>query len=257
MRFQAIAARIAFGGFVIAWLVALAASSGTRLGWWDLQTGLLVLLPAIAAGAIGFLAGIAWVWSALARNESTGARWGVIGLIGSVIAIGIPLNDARLAFLSPPIHDISSDIEYAPEFKSLLPLRAGAPNGPEYDGPKTVVYDGKKTTVSALQKKYYEDVIPFIVFGKPLAIFWRGLNAANEMGWHVVSFDPRTLRIEATESSFWFGLTDDIVIRVKPAGRLGARLDIRSKSRVGENDMGGNATRIRAYIKLLKEMASR
>jgi hypothetical protein len=254
MRFQAIAARLSFAGFAIAWIVALAASFGTRLGWWALQTGLLALLPALAAGAIGFLCGVAWVWSALARNDSTGARWGVIGLLGSAIAIGIPLNDMRLSLISPPIHDISTDIEYAPAFQTLLPLRAGAPNGPDYDGPKAIVYEGKKTTVSALQKKYYEDVIPFIVFGKPLAIFWRGLNAANAMGWHVVSFDPKTLRIEATESSFWFGLTDDIVIRVKPAGKLGARLDIRSKSRIGQNDRGANAERIRAYIKRLKGM---
>ena len=255
MRFQASAARIAFGGFLIAWILALVASFGTRLGWWNLQTGFLILLPAISAGAIGLLCGVAWMWSALARNESTGARWGVIGLIGSAIAVGIPLNDARLAMISPPIHDISTDIEYAPAFKTVLPLRAGATNGPDYDGPRTLVYDGKKTTVSALQKKYYEDVIPYIVFGKPLAIFWRGLNAANAMGWHVVSFDPKTLRIEATESSFWFGLTDDIVIRVKPAGKLGARLDIRSKSRVGENDMGANAARIRAFVKELKELS--
>ncbi len=252
MRFQAIAARIAFGGAVIAWIVALTASFGTRAGLWSLDTGMLALAPAIAAGAVGFIAGVAWVWSALARNESTGARWGVIGLLGAAIAIGIPLNDARLAFLSPPIHDISTDIEYAPEFKALLPLRAGATNGPEYDGPRILFYDGKKTTVSALQKKYYEDVIPYVAFGKPLAIFWRGLNVANTMGWRVVAFDPKTLRIEATDSAFWFGLTDDIVIRVKPAGKLGARLDVRSKSRVGENDRGTNADRIRAFIKKLK-----
>ena len=254
MRFQSVVARLAFGGFLIAWIVALTASFGTVMGWWSLNTGFLILLPAIAVGAIGFLCGVAWAWSALARNESTGARWGFVGLIGSAVAIGIPLNDARLALISPPIHDISTDIEYAPPFKDLLPLRAGAPNSPDYDGPKTIVYEGKKTTVSALQKKYYEDVIPYIVFGKPLAIFWRALNAANAMGWHVVSFDPKTLRIEATESSFWFGLTDDIVIRVKPAGKLGARLDIRSKSRVGNNDRGANAARIRAFVKKLKNL---
>src|SRR6516225_9383531 len=99
MRFQASAARIAFGGFLIAWILALVASFGTRLGWWNLQTGFLILLPAISAGAIGLLCGVAWMWSALARNESTGARWGVIGLIGSAIAVGIPLNDARLAMI--------------------------------------------------------------------------------------------------------------------------------------------------------------
>lgn len=252
MHFQSVAAKVAFLGFVLALATALAASFGTEVGLWPLKLGLTLLIPAIAAAAIGFAAGIAWAWSALARNESTGARWGAIGLIGSAIAVGIPLNDARLYYVSPPIHDISTDIEYAPPFQTLLPLRKGAENGPEYDGPKVVALDGKKTTVSALQKRYYEDVIPFIVFGKPLAMFWRALNAANAMGWHVVSFDPKTLRIEATESSFWFGLTDDIVIRVRPAGKLGARLDIRSKSRVGENDLGGNAARIRAFVKKLK-----
>lgn len=252
MRFQSVAAKIAFLGFVLALATALAASFGTEIGLWPLKVGLTLLVPAIAAGAIGFAAGVAWAWSALARNESTGARWGMIGLIGSAIAVGVPLNDVRLYYVSPPIHDISTDIEYAPAFKALLPLRKDAENGPDYDGPKLVAFDGKKMTVSALQKRYYEDVIPFIVFGKPLAIFWRGLNAANAMGWHVVAFDPRDGRIEATDSSFWFGLTDDIVIRVKAAGKLGARLDIRSKSRVGQNDLGANAARIRAFVKKLK-----
>jgi uncharacterized protein (DUF1499 family) len=37
---------------------------------------------------------------------------------------------------------------------------------------------------------------------------------------------------------------------VKPAG-IGARLDIRSKSRVGVSDLGKNASRIRTYLKKL------
>jgi hypothetical protein len=48
-------------------------------------------------------------------------------------------------------------------------------------------------------------------------------------------------------------LTDDIVIRVKAAG-IGARLDIRSKSRTPvwkDSDLGTNAARIRSYLKTL------
>jgi len=71
------------------------------------------------------------------------------------------------------------------------------------------------------------------------------------MGWNVVAVTPKEGRIEATATSFWFGLTDDIVIRVKPAG-IGARLDIRSKSRVGQSDFGANARRIRAFIERLR-----
>ena len=50
-------------------------------------------------------------------------------------------------------------------------------------------------------------------------------------------------------TSFWFGLTSDIAIRVKPAGKIGARLDIRAKSRSGQNDMGMNAAIVRDYIR--------
>ncbi len=72
------------------------------------------------------------------------------------------------------------------------------------------------------------------------------------MGWSIVAVVPDEGRIEATDTSFFFGFTDDIVIRVKPSG-MGARIDIRSKSRQRENDAGANAERIRAYIKRLAD----
>jgi hypothetical protein len=179
----------------------------------------------------------------------------VIGLLGTAIVVGVPLSYARMAWTAPPIHDISTDIEYAPAFKALLPLRKGASNGPEYDGPKLVTLSsGKITTVTALQKKYYGDVVAWVGFTKPAKLFWRALNLANRMGWHVVAFDPKLGRIEATDTSFWFGFTDDIVIRVRQAGRIGARLDIRSKSRVGDSDYGRNAARLRSFLKTLKTM---
>ena len=61
---------------------------------------------------------------------------------------------------------------------------------------------------------------------------------------------PDEGRIEATDTSFFFGFVSDIVIRVKPSG-MGARLDIRSKSRVGDADGGSNAAEIRGYVKKL------
>jgi hypothetical protein len=255
MRFRSILAKVSFAGFVVALIVALIASFGTRLGFWDFRLGFTMLIPAVAAGMVGLLAGIVWGANAFFHNSGAGTRWGVIGLVGSLVAVAIPLNGARLAATSPPIHDISTDIEYAPQFKALLPLREGAPNGPGYDGPKMLVYNGKKTTVAALQKKYYEDVIPYAILGiTPFKLLKRALTAANDMGWHIVDVDWKGDRIEATDTTFWFGFTDDIVIRVKPAGRIGARLDIRSKSRVGQSDLGTNARRIRAFIKRMKSM---
>ena len=255
MKLQPLAAKISFSGFVLSAAIALVASLGTRAGLWQYTFGLPLVVAATIIGVIGLVAAVAWAALALVRNSSEGLRWGVVGLLGAAVAVGVPLSYARMAWTAPPIHDISTDIEYAPAFRAILPLRKGAPNGAEYDGPKLVTLsNGKVTTVTALQKKYYGDVIPFAQFIKPVKLFWRALNIANRMGWHVVAFDPKDGRIEATDTTFWFGFTDDIVIRVRQAGKLGARLDVRSKSRVGDSDLGRNAARLRIFLKTLKTM---
>ena len=59
-------------------------------------------------------------------------------------------------------------------------------------------------------------------------------------------------RIEATDTTFWFGFKDDVVVRVQPADN-GSRIDVRSESRVGKSDVGTNARRIRAYLAKLAE----
>ena len=253
MRAQRFAAILSFGCFVLSALAGLIASDGTRLGWWDYEMGLTILAPAVVLALIGSLAGLVWISSALRRNDSQGWRYGVFGLAGSLITAFIPLNQLRLYVISPPIHDISTDVEYAPPFIALLPLRAGATNGPDYDGMKLVQYDGRKTHVAALQKKAYPDIKTDGELKKPAVLFWHAFETAKRMsGWDIVSFDEKTGMIEAAATSPWFGLTSDVAIRVKPAGRLGARLDIRSKSRIGENDMGMNAAIVRDYLKAVK-----
>jgi len=143
MNLQNIAARLAFAAVLISGAVALTASVGTRAGLWSYKVGVPLIYPAAAIGAVALAAGIALAVSALMRNSSEGARYGVIGLLGAIAAFGIPANYARLAFTAPPIHDISTDIGSAPAFHALLPLRQGAENGPEYDGPKAVKFHGK------------------------------------------------------------------------------------------------------------------
>jgi uncharacterized protein (DUF1499 family) len=61
-----------------------------------------------------------------------------------------------------------------------------------------------------------------------------------------VAADAREGRIEATDTTRWFGFKDDVVIRVRPH-EAGSRVDVRSKSRVGRGDAGTNAARIREF----------
>ena len=64
--------------------------------------------------------------------------------------------------------------------------------------------------------------------------------------------DKSSGRIEATETTRWFGFTDDIVIRLTPWG-AGTRVDVRSASRAGAGDLGRNASRIRRFLDELTE----
>src|SRR5271170_8044304 len=110
--------------------------------------------------------------------------------------------------------------------------------------------NGRTYTTIALQKKYYGDVKTIGELMTPQKLFQHALAAAQAMGWKIVSIVPERDggHIEATDTTFFFGFTDDIALRVKHSG-LGAKLDIRSKSRVGTADLGRNAARIRAYVK--------
>ena len=67
------------------------------------------------------------------------------------------------------------------------------------------------------------------------------------MGWQIVDVAPASLRIEATDTTLFFGFKDDIVIRVRPAAQ-GSIVDVRSLSRIGGSDVGANARRVRAYL---------
>lgn len=261
MRAQIVAALTSLVTFVLGAAIALIAVHGTRSGWWDYSAGLKILAPGFALGVVGAVSGGLWLTRALRGNNSAGWKMGGIGLAGSLLLAGMPLNQLRLYLISPPIHEVSTDVEYPPPFIALLPLRSGAQNGPEYDGMKLITYGGRVTHTAAAQKKAYPDIKPYVALLNPRQaadvdsakiLYWRGFERVKGQGWNIVAFDEKGRTIEATHTSFWFGLVQDIAIRVKPAGKIGARLDIRAKSRTGENDMGETAALVRAYLKALK-----
>jgi hypothetical protein len=260
MRYQPILAKAALGGFVVGLVIALAATFGTRLGLWNYALGLKILVPGVVVGLIGLGCGVAWISRALAGNDSAGWRLGAAGLIGSALLVGIPANGVWLRYTLPPIHDISTDIGDAPKFDTLLAWRKGAPNPPSYDGPLIVSYGGERMTTALAQKYAYIDIKPseqlnwhYTAKEKYAKTFWRALNTVNGLGWKVASFDFKSGRIEATDTSFWFGVVSDIVIRVRPTQNAsGVRIDIRSKSRIGTSDMGRNAEIIRDFLPRMK-----
>jgi uncharacterized protein (DUF1499 family) len=96
--------------------------------------------------------------------------------------------------------------------------------------------------------------MPLMLDLSPVKAFDRAVAAAAKMGWKIVNANPTTGIIEATDTTFWFGFKDDVVIRVSPDAK-GSRIDVRSVSRVGLSDIGTNAKRIRDYLRVLKAIA--
>jgi uncharacterized protein (DUF1499 family) len=176
-----------------------------------------------------------------AARRRAGMSTAVTALVLSVAVIAPIGALAWKASRVPAIHDITTDPTNPPAFVAALRLREGALNPAEYGGPD----------VAAKQGAAYPDIVPLTLNLPPAGAFDRALAAVRTMGWDLVASDPAGGRIEATDTTFWFGFKDDVVVRVKPQEN-GSRVDVRSLSRVGGGDIGANAARIRKYLAALK-----
>lgn len=237
------AARIAgLAGLGLAALVtalAVVSGPGYRLGWWELGTGFTLLRWAAYGGVAAIVVSILGGAGALLAGARRDLLPPVLGLLLGFFIAYVPWSWRETARSVPRIHDITTDTESPPEFVAVLPLRADAPNPAEYD-----------TAVAALQQEGYPDLGPAVLDLPPDQAFDRALEAARAMGWEIVAADETDGRVEATATTFWYGFKDDVVVRIAPSDG-GARVDVRSVSRVGRSDVGTNAKRIRAYLRRL------
>jgi uncharacterized protein (DUF1499 family) len=239
-RRTTVASVCALIGIVLALVCAVAAllsGLGHRFGWWDYRTGLGILrwsawggLAAAGVSLPGLLAKARPRLSAIA------------GVLLGLAVLAVPWSFQQHRPEGPPIHDITTDLANPPQFVAVLPLRKDAPNTAEYDA-----------SAGALQQKAYPDIAPATLALLPNEVFARCLSAAKALGWEIVAAEPAEGRIEATDTTLFFGFKDDIVIRIAPSAG-GSRVDVRSVSRVGRSDFGTNANRIRAF---LRELAQR
>jgi uncharacterized protein (DUF1499 family) len=225
-RMLPVASMLAIAGV----LLPLAGALGTRWGLWRFVAGFSLLaigvLAALAAIVLGIIGG------------STSGRWGLAGavIVGGLVVVAVPVSVVVGARGAPAIHDISTDTENPPQFREVLPLRGADASPAAYDG----------ASAADQQRRAYPDVHPILVAAPPQQAMIRAIDAARALGWTIIGQDPGRGTLEATDTTFWFGFTDDIVVRVSAAG-TGSRVDIRSKSRVGIGDLGANARRIRRF----------
>jgi len=234
-------ARSALAASLLCAGAALLAGPAYRMGWLALGAAFDTLrwatFGAIAAGGLALLAG----GSLVLLGAKPGRAAAVLALVVAALVAGPLLYTYRQAQGLPKIHDISTDTAEPPAFVAVLPLRKNARNPVDY-----------KAETAAQQARGYPDIAPLKLDVSPAQAFERAERVARAMGWQIVAAAPDALRLEATDTTLFFGFKDDIVIRIRAqsAGQ-GSVVDVRSLSRIGGSDIGTNAKRVRSFLSKL------
>ena len=225
---------------VIAALMLLIAGPGTRLEFWDFGFGFTLMGWAVYIG-LG-AAGLALLFALIPKTRRGNIGVLVVAIVIGVATAAVPWSLREQARSLPRIHDITTDTHNPPEFVAVAPLRADAPNPVEYEGEE----------IARQQREAYPEIQPLETDIYPAIVFDHALATAETLGWEIVAADSDIGRIEATDTTFWFGFKDDVVIRIQGSDG-GSIVDVRSKSRVGLSDVGANAARIRRFMDALEE----
>jgi uncharacterized protein (DUF1499 family) len=222
---------------VLALAMTLSSGPATRAGIWSWETGIAMLRWATYTGLAAGVGALILLVTLAVPAFRVHAWVPIAALAIAAIAVTPPLMMLSTAKSVPLIHDISTDLADPPAFVALAEARKASPNGVAHGGAQ----------VAEEQRKGYPDIKPLVLKTPPPETVQKAIDVARGMGWYVAATDAAAGRLEATDTTFFFGFKDDIVVRIRPEG-TGSRVDVRSVSRVGLSDLGANAARIRKFL---------
>ena len=234
-------ARLAFIAACVAALIVAASGPLHRYLGLDIEAAIAVFRYGFYVAVASVALGLATIVPTRPGDRRRGFLAALLAIVIGVAAGWVPVSWFLRAQQLPVLNDISTDLANPPAMVATLQLRRGAPNPPAYPGAAAAV----------LQRDAYPDILPVVLPVAPAEAFRRVDRVAAALGWEIVARAPPEGRLEAIDTSEWFGFRDDIVVRIRPEGS-GSRIDIRSKSRAGEADLGVNARRVREFIARLK-----
>ncbi len=234
--------KIVVAGFlliILSVLAAIAAPLGSRTGYWDYTAAVMILEWAAYIGGASALICLIGTFVVRPRRGRLGFFLSLLGLAIIIPTLLYLMYWKNAEKNAPPIQDITTNTENPPEFWS-------APNARVYGGP----------AIAAYQEKAYPDIQPLLLPTPPDKVFDFAVEVVRQKGWELLEANRGEGHIEATESTFWFGFSDDVIIHITPTDSGGSQVDMRSTSRFGGGGDGGtNARRIRSFFSSLKSRA--
>ncbi|MEM7292133.1 MAG: DUF1499 domain-containing protein [Pseudomonadota bacterium] len=215
---------------------------GTRFGLWGVIAGFKWISLGVILAALAVVLGCIAAVYAHKTGLGTDRNIALISIVIGIVVCGIVATPALKSRGLPRIHNISTDTQAPPQFVSLVAEREAANANPH-------TYD--PNVLAAPQRTAYPDVQPFISNLSIDKAVDRVSEILRQQGIEIVNLDRDQGLIEATDTTFWFGFKDGVVVRVREHEQ-GSIVDIRSVSRVGKSDLGKNAKRIEAILSALK-----
>jgi Protein of unknown function (DUF1499) len=227
-----------------------------RSGALDIVPALSTLAGALVLAVVAILlalgAGVV-IW----RDGLGGLRQAIWAVLIGLALIAYPAYLGVHAYQLPSIYDVTTDPIDPPQFDAIARLRPRDANPITYEG----LY------AAELQQAAYSDIEPEDTTATPQEAFDAAMKVIAKRRWRVVDTrpprDPGATRvsdsgggqdasardgvIEAIARTPILGFREDVVVRVR-ATSDGTRIDVRSASRYGRNDLGSNATRVRDLI---------
>lgn len=253
--------RLSWAFVILAPLVFAFAAIGYKLGLIGLPLAFGILnlkvgpLMVLFCGVFGFISLIL----AFVIKPRKGLAVGIIGVLIAGFTMG-KLGATKKAVYEtyPFIHDITTDTQNPPSFGDVVSAERAAVAGvntADYIGKKAPIFNGGEPAgeelVSALQTKYFPEIRPLVLNDSKEVVFGKVMATAKSMGWTIKEEDAAAGRIDATDTTFWYGFDDDVTIRLRDSEGGGTIVDVRSLSRVGGSDMGKNAQRVAAFLEKL------
>jgi len=228
-----------FGLIILAILVAMSGPLGSRIGWWGFEVAVHI---AKWAAYVGIFGSILCLTGLIAARPGGKRRGFVFSLLGLLIVVPMVMymqywKEAKQTL--PPIQDITTDMENPPSF---------------WYAPNSRLYGGFE--VASWQEEAYPDIQPLVLSLSTDKTFDLALELIRKRCWKLWEPNRDDMHIEATESTFWFGFSDDVVIHITELEENSSQIDMRSTSRFGTGGDGGtNAKRIDSFFRDLVKLS--
>jgi uncharacterized protein (DUF1499 family) len=212
--------------FVVGPLLAYIGIVPAIVGFVLFDLGGLLGLVALVTGIVGAL-----------RGGGAGIGLG-LGVVMTLAFVVIAAPGGKF----PRINDITTDTSNPPRFVAAGSIAANQGRDMNYPG----------VTFTTQQRAGYPDLGPLKLNVSPDDAFKRVEATARQMPvWEITHSDAAAHALEGVATSNLFHFKDDFVIEVRPQ-ESGSVVQMRSKSRDGQGDLGANALRIKAFFAKLQ-----